>query len=125
MRSALLALALGAGLQHPVRGAGPEVVFRDPLQGKRAAGWSWLRENPRNWRLTPKGLEVRVEPGLAETVKNALVRPAPDRSRGKYAVEVTVASLSPPTRQYEQAGLTWYQGGRPVFKLVHEFIDGK
>jgi hypothetical protein len=36
-------------------------------------------------------------------------------------VEFTAA----PSQQYEQAGLTWYQGDKPVFKLVHEFIDGK
>ena len=42
-----------------------------------------------------------------------------------YAVEVIVESTAPPTHQYEQAGVTWYQGNKPVFKLVHEFIDGK
>ena len=38
------------------------------------------------------------------------MRKAPDRARGQYAVEVTVAFLSPPSHQYEQAGITWYQG---------------
>jgi hypothetical protein len=95
------------------------------LKEKLAEGWTWLRENPKAWRHSKKGLEIRVEPGLADTVKNALVRKAPDRSRGKYAVEVTVEQTSAPTHQYEQAGVTWYQGSKPVFKLVHEFIDGK
>src|SRR5262249_21616344 len=36
-----------------------------------------------------------------------------------------VEFTSPPSNQYEQAGLTWYQGGKPIFKLVHERIDGK
>ncbi|MBN1421382.1 MAG: hypothetical protein JXP34_21595, partial [Planctomycetes bacterium] len=27
-------------------------------------------------------------------------------------------------QQYEQAGITWYSGGKPVFKLVKERIDG-
>jgi hypothetical protein len=102
-----------------------KVVFEDPLKGKPAAGWEWLRENPAAWRPTDKGLEIRVEPGLADTVKNALVRPAPDRSAGRYAIEVTVEFTAAPTHQYEQAGLTWYQGNKPKFKLVHEFIDGK
>jgi hypothetical protein len=53
------------------------------------------------------------------------VRKAPDRSRGKYAVEVTVEMTAPPSQQYEQAGLTWYQGDKPALKLVHEFLDGK
>jgi hypothetical protein len=58
-------------------------------------------------------------------VKNALVRTAPDRNTKEYAVEVTVTFTTPPTRQYEQAGITWYQKGKPAFKLVHELIDGK
>jgi hypothetical protein len=121
----LLLLSVVLGAQQLVRAAEPEVVFEDPLKGKLAAGWDWLRENPKAWRHSPKGLEVRVEPGKADTVKNALVRPAPDRARGKYAIEVTVEFTAPPSEQYEQAGLTWYQGSKPAFKLVHEHIDGK
>lgn len=75
--------------------------------------------------MTEHGLEIRVEPGKADTVKNALVRKAPGRSQAPCAVEVTVESLAPPTEQWEQAGITWYQGDKPGFKLVHEFIDGK
>jgi hypothetical protein len=101
----------------------PEIVFADPLKGKLGPGWHWLRENKPNWRHADKGLEIRVEPGLAPTVKNALVRSAPDRSQGKYAIEVTIEFLSSPSKQYEQAGITWYQGQKPIFKLVHEFID--
>lgn len=124
MTTAFSALALLV-LPVCVGAAEPEVVFRDSLQDKPAAGWQWLRPNEAARRYSEKGLEIRVQPGLADTVKNALVRPAPDRSRGRYAVEVTIDSLSPPTNQFEQAGITWYQGQRPVFKLVHEFIDGK
>jgi beta-fructofuranosidase len=105
--------------------AGPGVLFEDNFRGKLAGGWTWLRENPRAWRIAEGGLEIRVEPGLADTVRNALVRKVPDRAKGKLAAEVTVTFKVPPTNQYEQAGLTWYQKGRPVFKLVHEYIDGK
>jgi hypothetical protein len=119
----LLAVLLGA--QQLVEAAEQEVLFEDTLKGKLGDGWSWLRENPKTWRHSEKGLEIRVEPGLAATVKNALVRKAPDRRQGKVAIEVTVEFTSPPTNQYEQAGITWYQGEKPVFKLVHEFIDKK
>jgi DUF1680 family protein len=105
--------------------AAARVVFEDPLKGKLAGGWEWLRENPRAWRHSDSGLEVRVEPGLAGTVKNALLRKAPDRSRGRYAIEVTVEFTAEPSQQYEQAGLTWYQRDKPALKLVHELIDGK
>jgi hypothetical protein len=125
MRATLPALVVLLVATLSTWAAEPEVVFEDALKGKLGGGWEWLRENARAWRHSDKGLEIRVEPGLAATVKNALVRPAPDRSRGKYAVEVTVELTSPPAQQYEQAGITWYQGDKAVRKLVHEHIDGK
>jgi hypothetical protein len=125
MRETLLVLSILLAGPQLVPGAEPQVVFEDSLKGKLGAGWDWLREDPKTWRHSPNGLEIRVEPGLANTVKNALVRKAPDRSQAKYAIEVTVEFTTPPTHQYEQAGLTWYQGNKPVFKLVHELIDGK
>lgn len=116
----VVVLAMGGGLLA----AEPEVVFEDEFSKKPADGWSWLREKPEAWRIKDEALEIRVEPGKANTVKNALVREAPDRSRGTFAVEVTVTNTTKPTTQWEQAGITWYTGGKPVFKLVKEFIDG-
>ncbi|MBN1420700.1 MAG: GH32 C-terminal domain-containing protein, partial [Planctomycetes bacterium] len=84
------------------------VVFEDAFDENLAAGWSWLRENPGRWRMRGGALEISIEPGLAGTVKNALLRDAPDRSRGRFAIEVTVTSTMLPTQQYEQAGITWY-----------------
>ena len=101
-----------------------EVIFEDTFDGRLDLGWSWLREDPETWRIQDGGLEICVEPGKADTVKNALLRQAPDRSRGSFAVEVTVDSHTVPTEQYEQAGITWYHDGKPVFKQVKELIDG-
>ena len=103
----------------------PRVLFEDRFEKKLGDGWSWLRENPDTWRIQEDALEIRVEPGNAETVKNALRRAAPDRAKGKFAVEVTITFTGDPTQQYEQAGITWYQEDKPVFKLVHERIDGE
>jgi hypothetical protein len=103
----------------------PGVVFEDKFDTKVGDGWAWLRENTKAWRIRNGGLEIRVEPGLAHNVKNALLRSARDRSKGTYAIEVTITFTTPPTNQFEQAGITWYQKGSPVFKLVHEHIDGK
>jgi hypothetical protein len=100
------------------------VIFEDRFEGNLANGWTWLRENPPAWRIRQGALEIRVEPGVANTVKNALVRQAPDRSQSKFAIDVTVTNTTRPTRQYEQAGITWYHDGKPVFKLVKELIDG-
>ena len=92
-----------------IMGAEPKaVIFTDPLKEKLGEGWSWSREDAQAHRLTKDGLEIRIQPGDANTVKNALVRAAPDRSKGRYAVEVTVSSLAKPVKQWEQAGMTWY-----------------
>ncbi len=124
MRSIPLTAALVSLLGVSLEAAEPKVIFEDRFDSKPAAGWTWLRENAGAWRVREKALEIRVEPGVAPTVKNALVRPAPDRRKGKFAVEVTVTNLTHPTQQWEQAGITWYIDGKPVFKLVKELIDG-
>jgi len=101
------------------------VIFEERFEGNLADGWTWLRENPQAWRIRQGALEIRVEPGVAHTVRNALVRRAPDRSRGKFAIDVTVTNTTRPTQQYEQAGITWYHNGKPVFKLVKELVNGE
>jgi hypothetical protein len=102
----------------------PKVLFEDSFDKKLGDGWTWLRENKDAWRIKDGGLEIRVEPGKANTVKNALMRKSPDRSKVKFAVEVTITFTGEPTQQYEQAGITWYHAKKPGFKLVHERIDG-
>ncbi len=102
------------------------VLFSDDFDSDElGAGWSWLREHENFWRLNKGALEILVEPGKANTVNNALLRDAPDRSRGRHVVEVTVTNLTEPTQQFEQAGITWYRDGKPVFKLVKELVDGQ
>ena len=101
-----------------------QTLFTDTLNNTKDAGWTWLREHGGFWRHSAAGLEIRVEPGVADTVQNALLRAAPDRSQGTYAIEVDVFNHTLPTQQYEQAGITWYNDGKPVFKLVKELIDG-
>lgn len=101
------------------------VVFEDTFDDGLAPGWRWLRETPGGWRVNHGALEIRLLPGDAQTVKNALVRPAPDRRQTPFAVELTLRSLAVPTEQFEQAGITWYHDGQPVFKLVKELVDGQ
>jgi hypothetical protein len=102
-----------------------KVVFEDRFEGRLGPGWTWLRESPQAWRIRDDGLEIRIEPGMADSVRNALLRPAPDRSQGRYAIEVTVQNLAEKTEQYEQAGITWYSDGKPVFKLMKELVHGE
>lgn len=124
MRHALLYPVMFFLLAGIASAGEPGVLFEDSFGEKLGEGWTWLRENPDAWRIQDGGLEIRVEPGVAGTVKNALLRTAPDRSKKKFAVEVTITFTADPTRQYEQAGITWYHEKKPVFKLVHEHIDG-
>jgi hypothetical protein len=118
-------LGLAAWLLLPLGNEAGTVVFEDRFEGRLGPGWSWLRENPQAWRIRDQGLEIRVEPGMADSVRNALVREAPDRSQGRYAIEVTVRNLVEKTEQYEQAGITWYRDGKPVFKLMKELVHGE
>ena len=74
-----------------------KIIFEDNFAGELGEGWWWLRESPGGWRIRDGGLEICVEPGVAATVKNALVRQAPDRSEGTFAIEVTVTNQSLPT----------------------------
>jgi hypothetical protein len=114
------------GAEEPADKLEGTVLFEDSFdEDKLAEGWTWLREHEDYWRLKDGGLEIRVEPGHAQTVRNALLREAPDRSEGRYAFEVTVTNHTVPTVQYEQAGITWYVDEKPVFKLVKERVDGQ
>ena len=102
----------------------PSALFEEHFQDRLGSGWTWLREDPSAWCIRDHALEIRVVPGKAHDVKNALLRSAPDRRQGTFAIEVTVTNPTKPTQQYEQACLTWYHNGKPVFKLVKEYIDG-
>jgi beta-xylosidase len=124
MRHFLLLPAVLLTLAGTTLAAEPKVLFEDSFDKKLGDGWTWLRENKDAWRIKDGALEIRVEPGVAHNVKNALLRKSPDRSKKKFAVEVTVTFTGDATQQYEQAGITWYHEKKPVFKLVHERIDG-
>ncbi len=119
----LCAFPMAMAAEGEKAGRGDE--FSDSFDKKLGDGWTWLRENKENWRISDGALEIRVEPGVASNVKNALVRTAPDRSKKTWIYEVTVSNLTPPKVQFEQVGMTWYSDGRPVFKVVKELINGK
>jgi hypothetical protein len=125
MRYLLLSLFALAVPAISARSDQPRVIFEDRFEGKLADGWTWLREDKHGWRLKDGGLEIRVQPGKAATVRNALVRDLPEHRPGTWSYEVSVTNLTEPIQQYEQAGLTWYHDGKPAFKLVKELVDGK
>lgn len=109
----------------PAASGADAVEFSDPFDSQPHPSWHWLREAPKDWRIRDSALEICIQPGDANTVRNALVRPAPDRRQGHFAIELKVTNLTVPTQQFEQAGITWYTDGKPVFKLVKERVDGQ
>jgi regulation of enolase protein 1 (concanavalin A-like superfamily) len=104
-----------------------EILFQDDFTGKLGEGWSWVREHPGAWRVTPRGLEVRIEPGNmwgpANDARNVLVRPAPDTTN--RGIEISVKIENQPSHQYEQVDLVWYYDDSNMVKLGQELVDGK
>lgn len=104
-----------------------ELLFQDDFNGKLGEGWSWLREHREAWRVSDRGLEVRIEPGNMwgpqNDARNVLLRPAPDVSTNEIEVSVTVENQ--PTNQYEQVDLVWYYDDSNMIKVGQELVDGK
>lgn len=102
-------------------------LFRDDFTNRLAAGWSWVREDKSGWRVTERGLEIRVQPGNmwgpANNASNVLVRPLPNPTNA--AIEIAITIENHPTEQYEQADLVWYYDDSHMVKLGQELVDGK
>jgi regulation of enolase protein 1 (concanavalin A-like superfamily) len=106
---------------------GQEVLFQDDFKAQLGPGWSWVREHREAWRVTGRGLEVRIEPGNMwgpeNSARNLLFRPAPDTTSGE--IEISVSVENKPTNQYEQVDLVWYYDDSNMVKVGEELVDGK
>ena len=104
-----------------------EPLFEDDFKDKLGEGWKWVREDPKAWRATASGLEIRVLPGNMwgppNDAKNVLVRPIP--KRGKERIELSVKVQNKPTEQYEQVDLVWYYDDSNMVKIGLEQVDKK
>jgi regulation of enolase protein 1 (concanavalin A-like superfamily) len=104
-----------------------DVIFHDTFQGRMLEGWTWVREDRTAWRITERGLEVRVQPGNMwgppNNARNVLVRPL--SVPAGQGVEITVRLENRPTEQYEQVDLVWYYDDSHMVKLGQEMVDGK
>lgn len=102
-------------------------AITDVFQNKLTDGWSWIREHPGAWRMTPKALEIKVEPGNmwggANNAKNILVRDVPASSSNKWTIAATF--YNQPTEQYEQVDLVWYYNDSYQVKIGQELVDGQ
>jgi regulation of enolase protein 1 (concanavalin A-like superfamily) len=120
------------GSNDPSGGSEPgpdHVLFQDDFRGGLGKGWHWLREHKDFWRVTPPGLEVRLEPGNMwgpqNDARNVLLRAAPPAITNQIEIEISVTVQNQPTNQYEQTDLVWYLDDSNMVKLGQELVDGK
>ena len=117
-----IVLLLAAGADDAMK-----LPFRDTFRPKPDAGWRWVREDPKAWRVGEGGLEVLIQPGNmwgpANDAKNVLVRPAPDPKQ--QPLEITAVVSNKPTGQWEQVDLVWYYDDSHMVKCGQELVDGK
>jgi regulation of enolase protein 1 (concanavalin A-like superfamily) len=120
-------LVTGSALHAADKEEPAGLPFRDTFRPKPDAGWRWVREDPKGWRVGAGGLEVRVGPGNmwggANDATNVLVRPAPDPKQ--RPVEITAHAFNKPTHQWEQVDLVWYYDDSNMVKLGQELVDGR
>jgi regulation of enolase protein 1 (concanavalin A-like superfamily) len=131
----LVAVLLGGSLGPAVADEKEPVLFTEPFDGRLDTGWSWVREDPKAWRLDKGALVVRTSTGALwqkeNNNRNLLLRMPPEAKEGRLAVEVQVENE--PSGAFEHAGLVWYYdddsyvmlnkervGSRQVVQLVSE-----
>jgi beta-xylosidase len=82
--------------------------FRDDFSEALADGWTWVREDPRNWSLTtiPGSLQINVGKGYvpAHANSNLLLRSAPN---GNFRIETQIDFE--PDQNFQFAGLIMYE----------------
>ena len=102
-------------------------VLADEFRDQLVDGWSWVREDPKGWRVKDGELQIRIQPGNmwggANNARNVLVRDAPDPALGPLVVQVLVTHE--PTEQWEQAGIMWYGDDGHMVKIIREQVDGE
>ena len=101
-----------------------KTLFTEPFVDKLADGWSWVREDPKGWRLDKGTLVIRTSRGglwgKDNNGGNIPLRTPPVVKEGKLAVEVLVEIE--PTNLFENAGLIWYYDDDNYTILVKEKI---
>jgi regulation of enolase protein 1 (concanavalin A-like superfamily) len=129
MKRLLLAATLGVlgtgvtGADNPPK---EKVIFEEQFTGKLGEGWSWIREDPRAWRIDKGALVLRALPGYLHAQyndsRNVLLRALP-ASEHSLAIEVYVESE--PKVQFEHAGVVWYVDDDHYVALFQEVLGGK
>jgi regulation of enolase protein 1 (concanavalin A-like superfamily) len=104
-----------------------QAVFTEPFDGTLAKGWSWVREDPKAWRLDKGVLVVKTSAGSLwqqqNNNRNILLRALPDAKDKRIAVEALVENE--PTNAFEHAGLVWYCDDDNYVALMREKLGAK
>ncbi|MBI1832603.1 MAG: DUF1349 domain-containing protein [Planctomycetes bacterium] len=104
-----------------------QVLFKDDFSSSLSDGWSWVREDPKAWRLGKGKLEIRSLPGglwrEKNVGKNILLRTPPDAKNDMLMIEVKIHSQ--PKELFENAGIIWYYDDDNYVILNKEFYDRK
>ena len=100
-----------------------QFIFAESFNAPLDSGWTWLREEPRAWKVAEGSLQIRTLPGHVfmkhNDARNVLLRKAPKTSQ-PLAVEVFVESR--PKTQFEEAGLLWYYDDDNYLILAKEHV---
>jgi regulation of enolase protein 1 (concanavalin A-like superfamily) len=123
---AAVVVTLATTLAGPGKAAEEKVLFEETFAGDLGKEWSWVREDPRAWRIDKGALVLRTLPGYLHAgnnnSQNVLLRPLPQSDK-PLAVEVHVESE--PKVQFEHAGLVWYVDDDNYVSLFQEVLGGK
>jgi hypothetical protein len=107
--------------------AAENVIFEDDFAVKLGDGWSWVKEDPENWRIESGKLQIRPRGGSSwagsTDGKNYLVRKPPEVKGGELVIEV-FAEIKP-TQPFEHAGLMWYYDDDNYVTINKELFGGK
>ncbi len=103
-----------------------KVVFTEPFDGTLAKGWSWVREDPKAWRIDKGVLVIKTSTGSLwqgqNNNHNILLRALPE-TKERIAIEVLVENE--PTNGFEHAGLVWYGDDDNYVALLAEKLGKK
>ncbi len=99
------------------------VYFRDDFSRLIRPGWTWLREDPKQWSVdaAPGSLQIFASRGYVntETMTNVLLRPVP---AGDFQIETKLVFW--PENNYQFAGLIIYSSPENFIQAGHGFCRG-
>lgn len=101
----------------------PKVLFEKKFTSPMSAGWYWIREEPKAWKVEKGKLFLRSLPGYVfvahNNAPNVLLRKVPGTSR---VLILEVYLENQPKILWEHAGLYWYYDDDNYVCLLKEQV---